>query len=183
MRRRSSDCLGYTMLAHRRSWCVARRCLPRTENLPSAGCSVGPYFLWRELGRGSFARVFLAEQIDLENRLVVVKVATHFTREPWLLARVRHPHVVEVVSHALLEDFGFHLICMPFLGGATLLSVLAENKRRWPVATGTHLLRNLDAVAAPEFPVSGAARPARNRGGVILRPSCGVDRCTSGGGA
>ena len=134
---------------------------PDTENLPSAGCTVGPYFLWRELGRGSFARVFLAEQLDLENRLVVVKVATHLTREPWLLARVRHPHIVEVVSHALVEGCGFHLICMPFLGGATLMSVLAENKSRWPVATGTHLLRNLDAVAAPEFPVSGAARPAR----------------------
>jgi serine/threonine protein kinase/tetratricopeptide (TPR) repeat protein len=139
------------------------RCTPSSPgngNLPSAGCSIGPYFLRRELGRGSFARVFLAEQVNLENRLVVVKVATHLTREPWLLARVRHPQVVEVVAHALVEDCGFHLICMPFLGGATLAAVLAENRRRWPVASGAHLLTNLDAVAAPEFPVSGAVRPA-----------------------
>jgi eukaryotic-like serine/threonine-protein kinase len=134
---------------------------PGSESLPSAGCSVGPFFLRRELGRGSFARVFLAEQVNLENRLVVVKIATHLTREPWLLARVRHPHVVEVVSHALLEDYGFHLICMPFLGGATLTGVFAENQRRWPVASGIDLLRNLDAVAAPEFPRSGTGRPAR----------------------
>ena len=108
------------------------RCTPSSpgnENLPSAGCSIGPYFLRRELGRGSFARVFLAEQVNLENRLVVVKVATHLTREPWLLARVRHPQVVEVVAHALVEDCGFHLICMPFLGGATLAAVLAQNRR------------------------------------------------------
>ena len=95
------------------------------QDLPCAGDTVGPYFLRRELGRGSFARVFLAEQINLEDRLVVVKVATRPTREPWLLARVRHTHIVEIVSHALVEDGGLHLICMPFWGGATLSDVLA----------------------------------------------------------
>ncbi len=134
---------------------------PSSENLPCAGYEVGPFFLRRELGRGSFSRVFLAEQIDLENRLVVVKVATHLTREPWLLARVRHPHVVEVVSHAIVEDCGFHLICMPFWGGATLSAVLAERQRGGLGASGSDLLRDLDAVAAAEFPSTGAVRPAR----------------------
>ena len=46
------------------------------QDQPRAGDTVGPFFLRRELGRGSFARVFLAEQISLEDRLVVVKVAT-----------------------------------------------------------------------------------------------------------
>lgn len=95
---------------------------PDDENLPIAGNEVGPYFLRRELGRGAFARVFLAEQLNLESRLVVVKVATRLTREPWLLARVRHAHVVEVVSHGIVEECGFHLICMPFLGGDSLYS-------------------------------------------------------------
>ena len=134
---------------------------PVTENLPIAGNEVGPYFLRREVGRGSFARVFLAEQVNLENRLVVVKVATRLTREPWLLARVRHPHIVDVVSHAIVEDCGFHLICMPFLGGATLSTVLAQPRRRWPGAPAGELLADLDSVAAPEFPVSQAAHPAR----------------------
>ena len=88
-------------------------------SLPEAGDSIGPYVLRRELGRGSFARVFLAEQADLENRLVVVKLATRSTREPWLLARARHAHIVEIVSHAVVDD-AFQLICMPFWGGATL---------------------------------------------------------------
>ena len=134
---------------------------PSGENLPCAGYEVGPFFLRRELGRGSFSRVFLAEQIDLENRLVVLKVATHLTQEPWLLARVRHPHVVEVVSHALVEDCGFHLICMPFWGGATLSAVLAERQRGDLGASGSDLLRDLDAVAAAEFPSTGAVQPAR----------------------
>ena len=88
-----------------------------SQDLPNAGDEVGPYFLRRELGRGSFARVFLAEQVNLENRLLVVKIATRPMREPWLLARVRHTHIVEIVSHALIEGGSFHLICMPFWGG------------------------------------------------------------------
>ncbi len=97
--------------------------------LPEAGDTVGPYRLRRELGRGSFARVFLAEQADLADRLVVVKIATRSTREPWLLARARHAHIVEIVSHAVVNDT-FQLICMPFWGGATLADVLAARARR-----------------------------------------------------
>ncbi len=134
---------------------------PDAENLPIAGCEVGPYFLRRELGRGSFARVFLAEQLNLESRLIVVKIATRLTREPWLLARVRHPHIVEVVSHGVVEECGFHWICMPFLGGATLSALLAGARGRSPRATGRDLLADLDTVAAPEFPRSHAAHLAR----------------------
>ena len=95
------------------------------EGLPEAGDSIGPYVLRRELGRGSFARVFLAEQADLANRLVVVKIATRATREPWLLAKARHAHIVEILSHAEVDDGAFQLISMPFWGGATLADVLA----------------------------------------------------------
>jgi serine/threonine protein kinase len=127
--------------------------------LPEAGDEIGPYLLRRELGRGSFARVFLAEQVNLENRLVVVKVATRPTREPWLLARVRHTHIVEIFSHALVGDDDLHLICMQFWGGATLADVL--DARRGRGVTGRDLLAQLDSVAATEFPVDQAARPAR----------------------
>ena len=93
--------------------------------MPEVGDAIGPYRLRRELGRGSFARVFLAEQTDLADRLIVVKIATRWTREPWLLARARHAHIVEILSHAEVDDGAFQLICMPFWGGATLADVLA----------------------------------------------------------
>ena len=135
---------------------------PSLDSLPEAGDAIGPYVLRRELGRGSFARVFLAEQTDLENRLVVLKVSTRMTREPWLLARVRHAHIVEIVSHARVNDDAFQLICMPFWGGATLAAVLAVRRGtgRRPTS-GIDLLADLDSVAAPEFPAVHAARPAR----------------------
>ncbi len=137
-------------------------CAPAEHNLPAVGDAVGPFVLRRELGRGSFARVFLAAQTNLENRLVVVKVSTRMTREPWLLARVRHAHIVEIVSHAPVDDGALHLICMPFWGGATLAAVLAAGRARpRPPSSGRDLLADLDAVAAPEFPAVHPARPAR----------------------
>jgi len=134
------------------------------QDLPNVGDVIGPYVLRRELGRGGFARVFLAEQSNLENRLVVVKVTTRPTREPWLLARVRHANIVEIVSHSLVDDgaFQFQLICMPFWGGATLAAVLAARRQRerHPVS-GRDLLADLDAVAAAGYLAVHPARPAR----------------------
>ena len=52
--------------------------------LPEVGDEIGPYRLLRELGKGGLARVFLAEQSDLDYRLVVVKVSTRITPEPRL---------------------------------------------------------------------------------------------------
>ncbi len=130
--------------------------------LPGVGDAIGPFVLRRELGRGSFARVFLAEQADLENRLVVVKLSTRPTREPWLLARARHANIVEIVTHATVDDGDYQMICMPFWGGATLSAVLAAGRQRErPPVSGRDLLADLDSVAAPEYPAVCPTRPAR----------------------
>lgn len=130
--------------------------------LPETGNTIGPYRLLRELGRGGFGRVFLAEQADLEDRLVVVKVSSRITPEPQLLARAGHPNIVELLSHGMVEDGPIQVICMPFLGGATLTSVLAERRRRGGrPATGGDLLDDLARASAPEYPDPGAARPSR----------------------
>lgn len=135
---------------------------PALDTLPDVGDSIGPYLLRRELGRGGFSRVFLAEQTNLENRLVVLKLSTRSTREPWLLARVRHAHIVEILTHARVDDDAFQMLCMPFWGGATLADVLTARRKTGnrPVS-GLDLLTDLDSVAAPEFPTVQAARPAR----------------------
>ncbi len=131
-------------------------------DLPEAGDEIGPYRLLRELGRGAFARVFLAEQSDLDRRLVVLKVSTRSTAEPRLLARARHPHIVEVLRHATTDDGSLHLVCMPFLGGATLAAVLeARRELGRPARSGADLLADLDRASAPEYPSAELLRPAR----------------------
>ena len=130
--------------------------------LPEVGDEIGPFRLLREMGAGGFARVFLAEQADLDHRLVVVKVSTRITPEPRLLARARHSHIVEVLWHSLIDDGSLQLVCMPFLGGATLAAVLADRKRRGArPRSGRDLLVELDRVSAPEYPTADLARPSR----------------------
>ena len=128
------------------------------EALPEAGDEIGPYYLVRELGRGGFARVFLAEQSDLDGRLVVVKVTTRPSTEPRLLARSRHAHIVEVLSASTSDDGALQVVCMPFLGGATLAAVNGATGRR---RSGSDLLDRLDRASAPEYPASDLPRPAR----------------------
>lgn len=135
---------------------------PGEVPFPEAGDEIGPYLLRREIGRGSFARVFLAEQADLENRLVVVKLSTRPTREPWLLARARHVNIVEILTHAIVDDGAFQLISMPFLGGATLADVLRYRRQTLGRRRSRgELLKDLDAVAASEYESVNASHPAR----------------------
>jgi serine/threonine protein kinase/Flp pilus assembly protein TadD len=142
---------------------------PADVPLPESGDSIGSYRLLRELGRGSFARVFLAEEGDLARRLVVVKVSRRASPEPQLLARARHPNIVEVMRRAQTDDGSLHIVCMPYLGGATLSQVLAElrhGKRGTPPRRGRDLLLALDRVAEPEESESsrhGAARQVIQR--------------------
>ena len=54
--------------------------------------------LLRELGRGAFARVYLARQPALGNRVVVVKVAQYGSGEAETLGRLAHRNIVPVYS-------------------------------------------------------------------------------------
>lgn len=136
------------------------------DRMPEPGDAVGPYLLKRELGRGGFARVFLAEQTDLADRLVVLKFSRRPSREPWLLARAGHSNIVPIVSRAEVNDGALQMIVMPFLGGATLSAILGRRdrlgrRRRWWRADRRKLLDDLDAEAAPELPSAGWESPAR----------------------
>src|SRR5512135_1163751 len=157
-----SESLGRLFGLHGALDSVQLRLWTEPVDWPKVGDEIGPYQLLRELGRGGFGRVFLAEQADLDSRLVVVKVSTRVTPEPRLLARARHSHIVEVLWHGLVDDGTFQLIAMPFLGGATLAAVLAERRRRGERPTsGRDLLADLDRVSATEYPTASLARPAR----------------------
>lgn len=135
--------------------------------LPSEGDEIGHYLLVRELGRGGFARVFLAQEGDLDHRLVVVKVSNKITQEARLLARVHHPNIVEIHWHGVVNDGEFQLIVMPFHGGATLSAVLGELRQSGRRSRSGHaFLAALDRVAAPERPPSGQPRAARSHLGV-----------------
>lgn len=77
-----------------------------------------------EIGRGAFARVYLATQPDLGNRHVVLKVGPGGSSEARTLGRLIHPNIVPVYSVTHDRESQLTAICMPYLGEATLSDVL-----------------------------------------------------------
>ncbi len=90
---------------------------------PAPPCRFMQYELMKEIGRGSFARVFLAEESDLGNRQVVVKIAPHGGEEAEILGKLRHPNIVPIYS-VQKDDAGLTAFCMPYWGRATLCDIL-----------------------------------------------------------
>ncbi len=82
------------------------------------------FYLIREIGRGAFARVYLATEPSLGDRLVVVKISRRGGGEAETLGRLSHRNIVPVYS--VQEDETTHLtaICMPYLGRGTLLKAI-----------------------------------------------------------
>ena len=117
------------------------RCLKMLDagrtRVPSAhvlvpGMRLSRYELVREIGRGGMAIVWLARDVEL-SRPVALKVlrpglaieprhVDRFRREALSVARLRHPHVVQV--HEVGETQGCHWIAMEFVEGPSLAHVL-----------------------------------------------------------
>ena len=134
-----------------------------------------------ELGRGAFARVFLAEELSLGHRLVALKVSRAEGDEPLMLARLQHAHIVPVHSVHVDPATGFRLLCMPFFGGTNLAQLL---RQAWGLAqvqaTGRSLIEALDqfsqrlpALVGPESS-RGLVRSCRSRS--RSRPRSGLGR-------
>ena len=77
-----------------------------------------------ELGVGAFAKVFLAKQAELADRLVVLKITKAKSSEAQRLARLQHTHIVPV--HSVHAQDELNALCMPNFGPCTLADALLE---------------------------------------------------------
>src|SRR5437763_959722 len=122
---------------------------------PQAGDRFLHFDLIEEIGRGAFARVFVAKQESLANRLVVLKVTAAPTDEPQKLARLRHTNVVPVYS--VHQAGPLQAVCMPYLGRTTLARVMARLDARSEQRPGSgHQLLN---TLYPDTRAPGLAAP------------------------
>jgi eukaryotic-like serine/threonine-protein kinase len=119
--------------------------------LPESGQTIAGFRLVEELGRGAFARVYLAEEQRLADRPVALKVTRTGSREPQTLARLQHTHIVPIYSYRTDPATGLHLLCMPYLGRITLLQILHHPAIR-SARTGADLVDLLDRLG----PADGA---------------------------
>jgi serine/threonine protein kinase/tetratricopeptide (TPR) repeat protein len=114
---------------------------------PGPSDSVGGFHIILELGRGAFARVFLAAELNLGQRLVAIKVSQPEGDEPQILAQLQHTHIVPVHSVCDDQSTGLRILCMPYFGGANLAEVLAAAGGLEPtLRDGRSLVEALDHV-------------------------------------
>jgi serine/threonine protein kinase/Flp pilus assembly protein TadD len=119
-----------------------QRAAPR---FPAAGESLGDFLLLAELGGGAQGRVFLASQLSLGDRPVVLKVTPCVAHEHLSLARLQHTHIVPLYSVQDHPDRGLRTLCMPYLGGTTLDRLLEALRPQPPARrTGQDLLNAME---------------------------------------
>src|SRR5258708_21397184 len=92
--------------------------------LPKVGTDFLGFHLIEELGKGAVGKVFLAEQGDLANRPVALKVATDIFGESQTLAQLQHTNIVPIYS--IHRAGAFQAVCMPYFGATTLADVLQQ---------------------------------------------------------
>ncbi len=123
-----------------------------------AGDHINDFDLMTSLGRGAFARVFLARQRSMQ-RLVAVKLSRNRGTEPQTLAQLDHEYIVRVFDQRLLDGGTLRLLYMQYVPGGTLHGVVQRVQVVPPTQrSGQLLLDVVDSVLADK----GEIRPSES---------------------
>ncbi len=87
----------------------------------SVGETIPDFRLLLELGRGAFARVFLAQQLSMQ-RMVALKITERASIESPLLSNLDHPNIVRVYDERCVD--GLSLLYMQYIPGKSLRQVI-----------------------------------------------------------
>src|SRR5690606_27650722 len=91
---------------------------------PTSGSDFLQFDLRLCLGVGAAARAYLARDRNLGNRYVALKVCRLGGAEAETLGKLQHANVVPVLSVHFEKQRALTVVCMPYLGGATLQDVI-----------------------------------------------------------
>jgi len=132
----------------------------RTASLPR-GARIGPYEIVRELGRGGFGLVYLAEQREPVRRRVALKVVSssaaakdllqRFDAERQVLAQLDHPSIARILDAGRTDD-GSPFFAMDYFDGLPLSAYCDEHRL------------SIDARLSLFVAVCGAIHHAHQRG-------------------
>ena len=121
---------------------MADRLAHGLTTMPEVGDNFLGFHLIGELGRGAFSRVYLAQQGDLANRPVALKVSPECFSESQTLAQLQHANIVPIYSIHHVE--ALHAVCMPYFGSTTLKDVYRDLRKHEALpASGKGLLSTL----------------------------------------
>ncbi|MBL8848370.1 MAG: serine/threonine protein kinase [Planctomycetaceae bacterium] len=134
-----------------------------TLDAVDAGTTLGDFELLVGLGRGAFAKVFLARQKSMQ-RLVAVKVSADSGTEPQTLAQLDHDYIVRVFDQRVLPENKLRLLYMQYVPGGTLHSVVKRVRETPPKErTGKLLLAVVDAALEQRGELRPNESPARKK--------------------
>src|SRR5688572_8748972 len=109
----------------------------------------GAYTIERELGGGGMSRVFVADEVALERRVVIKVVAPEliegvsaewFTREVRLAARLQQANIVPLLNAGTANGLPYYT--MPFVDGLSLRARMTSDTPIG-VSEATHILRDI----------------------------------------
>ena len=157
---------------------------PAPPAFPEVGEVLGGFRLLVELGRGAAGRVYLASQPSLADRPVVLKVTARGREEHLSLARLQHMNVMPLYSEQVLLARNLQILCMPYLGGATLSRIFETLAEKPPARrSGKDLIEAMDRAQAelPVFlPAQGPFRKMLSRANYI-QALCWIGACLADG--
>ena len=127
-------------------------------HFPEPGDYFEEFHLQSVLGVGGAARVYLAVDKALGDRIVALKVSLDRGLEPAILGPLSHPHIVPVHSISF-SDSGLRGLCMPYQPGLPLDEVLKRLfQPKTPPSSATSLRGELPVLAPVAAPKADEAR-------------------------
>lgn len=152
---------------HHESPQAARRLAQAVTAMPPVGTTFLGFRLLAVLGSGTFGRVYLAQQGDLADRLVALKVSAEVLGESQRLAQLQHTNIVPIYS--LHHARPFQAVCMPYFGPTTLADVLRHlHGRKSMPQSGRELVNTLAACRSDTFTGSSLTVPLQGSDGEQL---------------
>jgi serine/threonine protein kinase len=128
---------------------------------PKVGQEYQGFSIVEPLGRGTYARVYLAREIAMGNRPVVIKVSQLSEHEAHLLGKLEHPNIVTAYSVRHDSTSKLTVICMPLLGTSTGLDLLdAAHRSTEPPRSAAVIGEVARRYVPPEFVREESFRPA-----------------------
>jgi serine/threonine protein kinase len=139
-----------------------------SPRFPEAGTQFEEFELTTLIGKGGSSRVFLARDLSLGGKRVVLKVSIDRGQEPKTQGALDHPHIVPVNSVAFQPEEGLRGLSMPYRPGLPLDEILKKvrpaNQPRLARALWDHLV----AAEAPGLPpLTGVERAELYRTGPL----------------
>jgi serine/threonine protein kinase/Tfp pilus assembly protein PilF len=143
----SGDGIDLLREVHRSNPLAAHRLASATIHMPEVGSDFAGFRLIEELGRGAFGSVFLAEQVNLANRRVALKITANLNddadSESDTLAQLQHTNIMPVYSVHRADVF--QAVCMPYYGATTLHDVIRALRQAGSMpGSGRHLISTLN---------------------------------------